>query len=49
MEVSQAWQPHHSFWASLAAQGLKIVRQLVKLNETESQAWDLVTGIVETL
>jgi hypothetical protein len=40
---------HKNWWAGLVSAGLDALRHAVKLNDQESAAWDLVTGVVKSL
>lgn len=47
MQFATTPQPHHYWWASLAVTALSFLRKVVKLNDEESQAWDLVVSILQ--
>lgn len=36
-------------WKGIALEALSLLRGLLKLNGTQSEAWDMVTGLIQGL
>jgi hypothetical protein len=47
--VDQQLQPHHYWWAGVASMALTFLRSKVKLDATQSEAWQIVSDLLQSL